>query len=146
MPVGRRQKRRSSRHQSAQQAAVRILFLGLSSRVWLRNGAKTFSFERVSCAQKLGFNNREIFHNTDWSDAAANTKVMKKMVGDWITYHDPEVYAYENYHKCAENLAQGTPFDNTNIPPGYTYRPWTVRELLGASDRGEVLKDEGDWS
>ncbi|KAJ4399524.1 hypothetical protein N0V91_009349 [Didymella pomorum] len=103
-------------------------------------------FERVSCAQKLGFNNREIFHNTDWSDAAANTKVMKKMVGDWITYHDPEVYAYENYHKCAENLAQGTPFDNTNIPPGYTYRPWTVRELLGASDRGEVLKDEGDWS
>ncbi|KAF3047955.1 hypothetical protein E8E11_009306 [Didymella keratinophila] len=103
-------------------------------------------FERVSCAQKMGFKNREIFHNTDWSDAAANTKLMGKMVGDWLTYHDPEVYANENYHKCAEHLTQGTPFENTNMPPGYTYKPWTVKELLGASERGEVLEDEGDWS
>jgi hypothetical protein len=114
-----------------------------------QNAAKdetdTRSFERVSCAQKMGFKNREIFHNTDWSDAAANTKVMKKMVGDWLTYHDPEAYAYENYHRCAEHLTKGTWFENTNMPSGYTYKPWTVKELLGASERGEMLEDEGNW-
>ena len=94
----------------------------------------------------MGFENREIFHNTNWSDAAANTKVMKKMVGEWLTYHDPELYAHENYHKCAEYLTQRTRFENTNMPSGYTYRPWTVRKLLGASERSEVLEDEGDWS
>lgn len=94
----------------------------------------------------MGFKNREIFHNTNWDNADANTKIMKKMFGDWLTYHDPRVYAHENYHKCAEHLLHGTPFENSNKPPGYTYKPWTIKELLDASERGKVLEDEGDWS
>ncbi|KAI4935168.1 uncharacterized protein J4E92_002455 [Alternaria infectoria] len=103
-------------------------------------------FERVSCAQKLGFKNREIFHNTDWKDEKAAPTKQHKMVGDWLVCHNPEKYVYENYQKCAEHLDTGVEFLNTNIPPGYKYRPWTVRGLLGASERGEVVGDEGDWS
>jgi len=100
----------------------------------------------VSCAQKLGFKNREIFHNTDWKDEKATPTKQHKMVGDWLVCHNPEKYVYDNYHKCAELLDTGVEFLNTNIPPGYKYRPWTVRGLLGASERGEVVEDEGDWS
>ncbi|CAI7652439.1 unnamed protein product [Penicillium manginii] len=103
-------------------------------------------FERVSCAQKMGFKNREIFHNTDWDAVAKNPKIMGKMVGDWLVHHDSEQYAYENYAKCAEHLLKSTPFKNTNSVPGYTYKPWTVKELLDASESGELVEDEGDWS
>ncbi|OAG25974.1 FAD/NAD(P)-binding domain-containing protein [Alternaria alternata] len=103
-------------------------------------------FERVSCAQKMGFKNREVFHNTDWKDEKAAPKKEEQMVGNWLIYHNPEQYAYDKYHECAEHLLTGTEFGNTNLPPGYKYKPWTVRELLEASERGEVVGDEGDWS
>jgi hypothetical protein len=94
----------------------------------------------------MGFKNREIFHNTDWDAVAKNPKIMGKMVGDWLVHHDSEQYAYENYAKCAEHLLKSTPFKNTNSVPGYTYKPWTVKELLNASESGELVEDEGDWS
>jgi hypothetical protein len=93
----------------------------------------------------MGFNNREVFHNTDWKDPKVALKEGSKLVGSWVITHDPEQYAHNNYYKAAEHLLTGTPFENTNIPPGYKYKPWTVRELLTASDRGETVKDEGDW-
>ncbi|CAI7599792.1 unnamed protein product [Penicillium pancosmium] len=103
-------------------------------------------FERVSCAQKMGFKNREVYHKTDWDFVAKNPEVMGKMVGNWLVHHDPEQYAYENYAKCAEHLLVGAPFENSNSVPGYEYKPWTVKELLDASERGEAVQDEGDWS
>ncbi|KAJ6134744.1 hypothetical protein N7523_001066 [Penicillium sp. IBT 18751x] len=103
-------------------------------------------FERVSCAQKMGFKNREVYHNTDWDFVAKHPEVMGKMVGNWLVHHDPEQYAYENYAKCAEHLLVGARFENSNAVPGYVYKPWTVKELLDASERGEALQDEGDWS
>ncbi|KAJ5658519.1 uncharacterized protein N7484_002168 [Penicillium longicatenatum] len=83
----------------------------------------------------MGFKNREIYHNTDWDAVAKNPEVMGKMVGDWLVHYDPEQYAYENYNKCAGHLHRG-----------YEYSPWTVKELLGASESGEPVQDEGDWS
>ncbi|KXG46427.1 Monooxygenase, FAD-binding [Penicillium griseofulvum] len=103
-------------------------------------------FERVSCAQKMGFKNRELFHNTDWDAVAKNPEVMGKVVGNWLVNHNPEQYAVENYGKCAEHLLNGAPFENTNSVPGYRYKPWTVQELLEASESGKTVQDEGDWS
>ncbi|KAL4994166.1 hypothetical protein BDV10DRAFT_189304 [Aspergillus recurvatus] len=102
-------------------------------------------FERVSCAQKMGFKNRELYHKTDWDAVASNPEIMGKMVGNWLLMHDPEKYAYENYEKCKEFLLRGSLFTNTNAVPGYTYKPWTVKELLEASERGEGIVDEGEW-
>ncbi|KAJ5428714.1 Monooxygenase FAD-binding [Penicillium cf. griseofulvum] len=103
-------------------------------------------FERVSCAQKMGFKNREVFHNTDWDAVAKDPEIMGKMVGNWLVHHNPEQYALENYGKCAEHLLKGAPFENTNSVPGYRYKPWTVQELLDASESGKPVQDEGDWS
>jgi hypothetical protein len=87
-----------------------------------------------------------LFHNTDWDAVAKNPEVMGKVVGKWLVHHDPEHYAHENYGKCAEHLLSGAPFKNTNAVPGYKYKPWTVQELLGASESGKPVQDEGDWS
>jgi hypothetical protein len=112
-------------------------------------------FERVSCAQKLGFKNREVFHSQDWAAPPEDTshptqtrqpEKPKKMVGDWLVRHDPELYARDNYEMCKRHLVFGTPFENTNAVPGYKYKPWTVKELLERSEKGEPDLDEGEWS
>jgi hypothetical protein len=60
--------------------------------------------------------------------------------------HNPEQYVYDNYGKGVDHVITGAPFRNTNTPPGYEYKPWTVKELMDASDRREPVVDEGDWS
>ncbi|KAF4168871.1 hypothetical protein CNMCM6936_000816 [Aspergillus lentulus] len=103
-------------------------------------------FERVSCAQKMGFHHREKFHNTDWDEVARNPDILSKTTANWIMRHNPEQYAYENYDSCARHILEGKDFQNTNTPPGYRYEPWTVKELMDASDRHEPVVDKGDWS
>lgn len=68
------------------------------------------------------------------------------MTGRWITDHDPEEYVYQNWSKCVDHLSRATAFVNTNIPPGYTYKPWTIAELQQAADMGKPIEDEGDWA
>ena len=94
----------------------------------------------------MGFKNRELYHKTDWDAVAKNPQIMGKMVGDWVIHHDPEKYAYENYHDCAEHLlGKKESFVNTNGVPGYEYVPWTVQELLAEQDGGVSGKDRGEW-
>lgn len=93
----------------------------------------------------MGFRTNQLFHNADWDAIFKNPKVVLKTVGDWILTHDPEQYAYDNYGNCANHILMGTPFQNTNAVPGYTYKAWTVKELLDAAARGEPIVDEGDW-
>ncbi|KAH8748266.1 hypothetical protein F5883DRAFT_582969 [Diaporthe sp. PMI_573] len=103
-------------------------------------------FERVSAAQKLGFVNRESLHKTDWDFVMKNPEILGKMFHrKWLVQHDPEQYALENYDAVAEHLLKGTPFVSTNHVPGYTYKPWSVQELLEASEKGINVEDEGDW-
>lgn len=102
-------------------------------------------FERVSSAQKMGFRHRETFHNTDWDAVAKNPDILSHTTATWIMRHNPEQYAYDNYGKVVNHLLKGAPFENTNLPPGYKYKPWTVKELMDASDRKQPIVDEGDW-
>ncbi|KIY48801.1 FAD/NAD(P)-binding domain-containing protein [Fistulina hepatica ATCC 64428] len=110
-------------------------------------------FERVSCAQKTGFRTRDAWHTADWDFIARNPDIIGKRFGKWLLLHDPEVYAYENFDACAEEVRAKTegresekPFVSTNIPPGYTHKPWTIQEMLQESAEKQTLGDEGDWS
>ncbi|RKL39429.1 hypothetical protein BFJ72_g6903 [Fusarium proliferatum] len=104
-----------------------------------------FRAERVACAQRMGFKNQELFHSADWDAVARDPTAFLTPAGKWMVNHDPETYAYDNYAACASHFTDGTPFQNTNAVPGFSYKPWTVQELLAASDRGERLVDEGEW-
>ncbi|SJL02130.1 related to fusarubin cluster-monooxygenase [Armillaria ostoyae] len=103
-------------------------------------------FERVSCAQRMGFKTREQWHHTDWDAIMQNPKPLSRIVGDWLAKHNPEQYTYDNYAACVKNITEGAPFTNTNTPPGYIYEPWTVQDLLQAAKEGRDVLDAGDWS
>ena len=72
--------------------------------------------------------------------------MLSMQVGKWINQHDPDAYVYENYHTFLNHIVSGAPFTSTNIPPGYTYEPWTINELLKVAEEGRETADAGDWS
>lgn len=44
-------------------------------------------------------------------------------------------------------VESGIRFTNTNIPPGYTFKSWTIDELLNLDGKNNATgRDEGDWS
>lgn len=103
-------------------------------------------FQRVACAQRAGFKNREKWHHTDIADAKAHPERFIESVGSWINMHNPEDYVDKNYQKALNHVERGTSFQSTNIPPGYTYTPWTIDELWKAAAEERETVDEGDWS
>jgi hypothetical protein len=104
----------------------------------------TTRFERTSCAQKNGFKNREKWEK-DFEDARKNPFATAQSIGRWLSDHDPEQYVYENWQACLNHLIGGSSFQNTNLPPGYNYEPWTMAELIEISEKGQSVIDPGEW-
>ncbi|KAH8198645.1 hypothetical protein TruAng_007186 [Truncatella angustata] len=102
-------------------------------------------FERVSCAQKVGFKNREVFHKTDWAAVSINPKILRRNWAPWLLDHDPEAYTELQYDACVKHILEKSPFKNTNSVPGYEYKSWTVQGFLEASEAGELPEDAGEW-
>jgi hypothetical protein len=67
-------------------------------------------------------------------------------LGDWMVMYDSEKYTYAHYGEVLNHLLSGAPFKAQNIPSGYTYEPWTIKELLDKVERGDKIHFEGDWS
>jgi len=70
----------------------------------------------------------------------------KSSIGRWALTHDPEKYAYDNYGKVLNHFLSSVPFQATNIPPGYTYKPWTIQEMFDIISEGKKVQFDGDWS
>ena len=131
-------------HTALRSVSNTIFFKSLSSRrIMLIHPRR---FQRVACAQRSGFKNREKWHYTDFEEAKKHPEKLTMQIGRWINLHDAEEYAYDNWTKCVNHLVSGAPFQHTNIPPGYTYEPWTIDELLNASAEERSIVDAGDWS
>lgn len=93
-------------------------------------------FERVSCLQAFGVLNRDARDTKKNKDVGKSDRPFIHF-GAWITEHDPEQYALENYDNALEHLKSGAPFQNTNTPPGMVYKPWTIDGLMEAYAKGE---------
>ena len=76
---------------------------------------------------------------------AGNPNALKPRYGSWIWKHDPEQYAIESYEKVAGSLKTGQEWMNTNIPPGYVPRPWSIDELILLQEQGKPIVLEGNW-
>ncbi|KAJ5808969.1 hypothetical protein N7474_010238 [Penicillium riverlandense] len=111
---------------------------------WATRVHNKLRFERVSCLQLLGILNQETRHLSAHAKAStAHTKPIGLMAA-WIWRHNPERYAIENYEAARTHLEDGKPFQNSNIPPGHVYQPWTIDEMLRVIAAGELHLD-GDW-
>ncbi|KAI0512738.1 hypothetical protein F5B22DRAFT_657593 [Xylaria bambusicola] len=110
-----------------------------------------FRFVRCACAQKLGFSNAELLQDTDWNKVKLDPKRAQPKLPSWIWKHDPEKYAYENYHKMAETVKQGIPFDQVdtvppNYPKGYRYQPWSIDDIMEDLRNGKPVNlGDGEW-
>lgn len=102
-------------------------------------------FERVSCAQRAGFKNRDRWHTTDFEAAKRNPKAFATATGEWINGHDPEQYVLDNWEACLNSVVSGSEFTNSNTPPGYTYEPWTMADIMRPSEEGQLAADPGNW-
>ena len=94
----------------------------------------------------MGFVNQETYQHTNWDAVAKNPGAVKAKYGSWIWSHDAEEYTYANYGRAFQSIVEGTQFENTNIPPGYTLETWSIDELLALKDEGKDIELEGDWS
>ncbi|KAJ5570611.1 uncharacterized protein N7459_010041 [Penicillium hispanicum] len=110
---------------------------------WATRVHNKLRFERVSCFQKVGVLNHEARNRS--ANANASQAKIVGLTGAWIWRHNPEQYAMENYHQALSHLSDGTAFQNTNIPPGHVYRPWTIGELLKLKDNGQEIELDGEW-
>ena len=81
-------------------------------------------------------------HGADGDDEES----FKINLGDWMVMYDSEKYTYEHYGEVLNHLLSGMPFEAKNTPRGYTYKPWTIKELLDEVEGGEKIHFDGDWS
>ncbi|KAK8129771.1 FAD/NAD(P)-binding domain-containing protein [Apiospora kogelbergensis] len=138
---------------------------GKSNIGWAVKIHNKLRFERVACAQIVGFLRfKQTMHPPDDKPsslvsgptspspsltATTTTKPpidLRSRLGRWQWAHDPEQYAYDQYGAVLRHLQMGTAFRNTNIPRGYEYRPWTFREVMDLVAQGKFLELGGDWS
>jgi hypothetical protein len=78
----------------------------------------------------MGWELRQVWHQTDWEVVKANPHVLKMQQPTWLFGADSEQYASDNYDAVVSHLNEGTPFINTNIPEGYVHQPWTIDSML----------------
>jgi hypothetical protein len=97
--------------------------------------------------QKLGVVNQESFQRSDPDILVGNTQPrgIRALLASWVWNHDPEKYAIENYDKAVAFLLENFPFNNTNIPRGHVYKPWTLDELLDIKEAGGEIGLDGLW-
>ncbi|KAK8086535.1 FAD binding domain protein [Apiospora phragmitis] len=127
---------------------------GRSNIEWAVKVHNKLRFERVACAQMVGFLRfKQTMYPSSSDETSPSPSTTTKPPIDlrtrmcrWQWSHDPEQYAYDRYGAALRHLQTGAAFKNTNIPRGYEYKPWTFGEVLALVTQGKFLELDGDWS
>ncbi|KAF1349192.1 hypothetical protein BDV97DRAFT_297389 [Delphinella strobiligena] len=114
-------------------------------------GARVYNllrYERVSCSQKMAFVNSEVLGGADMSEIQKDPEKVRLRFPKWLFQHDPEAYAYEKYGQAFAHLVSGASYQNTNLPPGHHFKPWTIEEIHRNARDGLKIGDllDGDWT
>ncbi|KIW90820.1 uncharacterized protein Z519_08603 [Cladophialophora bantiana CBS 173.52] len=94
-------------------------------------------YERTSLTQRMGWETRHRWHQTDWDAVKANPDYLKMPQPMWLYAHDARQYAYDQCDAAVESLEKGKDFNSTNLPEGYTHEDWTV-EMMLALEKNQV--------
>ncbi|KAH6652633.1 hypothetical protein BKA67DRAFT_691983 [Truncatella angustata] len=123
--------------------------LRLAGRDHVGIATKTYQLlrqPRTQLTQLMGLRNRAVWHTASALQAMELRKLT--VFGKWVWIHDAEKYAKLNFHKARAHLETGAEFQNTNLPPGYRYEPWTIQKEVEREKNGvkSDLTSNGDWS
>lgn len=91
-------------------------------------------FERTSLTQRMGWETRHKWHQTDWEYAEGDNAILHIPQPVWLEGHDAEKYASDNLTAVLLDLEGGTPFKSTNVPEDYVHEHWTVEGLSNLMD------------
>jgi 2-polyprenyl-6-methoxyphenol hydroxylase-like FAD-dependent oxidoreductase len=105
--------------------------------VMFANALTMIRYERTSLTQRMGWELRQVWHQTDWAAVRANPDLLKMPQPAWLFGGDAEKYAYDNYDAVVEHILKGTPFTSINVPEGYVHEEWTIETMMKAEQAGE---------
>jgi hypothetical protein len=87
-------------------------------------------YERTSLTQRMGWETRHRWHQTDWEALASNPDILKLPQPRWLNGSDAEQYAYDNFEAMKSHLQKGTPFKSTNVPEDHVHEDWTIETMM----------------
>ncbi|OQU99101.1 FAD binding domain-containing protein [Cladophialophora immunda] len=87
-------------------------------------------FERTSLTQRMGWELRHRWHQTDWEHVKKNPDFLRLPQPDWLYGADAEAYGVQNYDAVMAQLHEGKPFKNTNLPPGHVHQDWNIETMM----------------
>ncbi|KAM5356837.1 hypothetical protein ACJ41O_003483 [Fusarium nematophilum] len=87
-------------------------------------------YERTCLTQRMGWETRHKWHQTDWERVASNPEYLKLPQPAWLYGSDAEAYGYDNYDAVVSHIKTGAPFQNTNIMEGYVHEDWKIEDLM----------------
>ncbi|KAM5346043.1 hypothetical protein ACJ41O_009048 [Fusarium nematophilum] len=86
-------------------------------------------FDRTSSTQRMGWEVRHKWHQTDWERVKRNPEFLKIPQPEWLYSGDAEKYGYEQFDAVVAHLTQGKPFRNTNVPPNFEHDDWSIKTM-----------------
>ncbi|KAF2811870.1 FAD/NAD(P)-binding domain-containing protein [Mytilinidion resinicola] len=89
-------------------------------------------YERTALTQRMGWETRHRWHQTDWEGVANNPAFLKLPQPVWLNGHDAEQYAYDNFDAVTANVLKQAPFTSTNVPEGHVHEDWTIATMMSA--------------
>lgn len=96
-------------------------------------------FERTSLTQRMGWETRHKWHQTDWEMLRSNPEILKLPQPHWLNGANAEQYAYNNFEAVKANLETGAPFKSTNIPDDHVHTDWTIEDMM--AQEGKRVED-----
>ncbi|KAI8648301.1 FAD-binding-3 domain-containing protein [Fusarium sp. Ph1] len=87
-------------------------------------------FERTSLTQRMGWETRHRWHQTDWKAVSADPSFLKMPLPMWLYSFDAEEYAEKRLSEVVESVKSGSPFKSSNLPKGHVHEDWTVEMMM----------------
>uniref|UniRef100_A0A8H7K389 FAD-binding domain-containing protein n=1 Tax=Bionectria ochroleuca TaxID=29856 RepID=A0A8H7K389_BIOOC len=97
-------------------------------------------YERTSLTQRMGWETRHVWHQTDWNAVASNPEFLKLPQPAWLLGVDAVDYAEENIEAVKSHLLDGAPFQSKNVPPGHIHEDWNIEMML--SHEGKKVDED----
>ncbi|KAH8650770.1 hypothetical protein BGZ61DRAFT_375462 [Ilyonectria robusta] len=103
---------------------------GIANLPVLFRAYENLRYERTSLTQRLGWETRHRWHQTNWDVVKANPALVKMPQPEWLYGANAIKYTIDNMDAAIDNVEKGSPFISTNVPEGHEHEDWSVESMM----------------
>ncbi|RMJ04798.1 hypothetical protein CDV36_014524 [Fusarium kuroshium] len=103
---------------------------GVANLPVLFKAFENLRYERTSLTQRLGWETRHRWHQTDWNAVKANPALVKMPQPEWLYGANAIKYTIDNMDAAIDSVEKGSSFTSTNVPEGHVHEDWTVESMM----------------